>query len=142
MLRSTRVSDYMLRHPVLVHPETDLFEAIHQILIHKISGVTVVDRNRVPGGGLSERDRLRAIRAGTYYQHVGGTVGEYMSKGDVQTALPSDDILEVAQSMLDEKRRRRPVIDDHGMVIGQVTCRQVLKAVKDFDTPEDPREGP
>ena len=142
MLRSTRLSDYMLKHPVLVYPETDLFEAIHQILIHKISGVTVVDHDRVPVGVLSELDCLRAILSATYYQHAGGKVGDYMSTGHVQTALPSDDILEVAQSMLDQKRRRRPVINDNGMIIGQVTCRQILKAVKDFDTPEDPREGP
>ena len=43
MLKSVRVRDYMLTRPVVVAPDTDIFEAIHQILVNKISGVTVVD---------------------------------------------------------------------------------------------------
>jgi len=33
--------------------------------------------------------------------------------------------------MLKHKHRRRPVIEN-GKLIGQVTCRQILSAIKDF----------
>ncbi|MDZ7827418.1 MAG: hypothetical protein U5R48_17050 [Gammaproteobacteria bacterium] len=50
MFQSTRVRDHMLLKPVLVTPDTDLFEAIHLILVNKISGVTVIDEHRRPVG--------------------------------------------------------------------------------------------
>lgn len=140
MFQSTRVSDHMLLKPVLVTPETDLFEAIHLILVNKLSGVTVIDEHRRPVGILSELDCLKAILTGTYYQMVGGRVSEYMTTGPIDTIAPGDDVLSVAQSMLDHKRRRRPVVDENGVLVGQVTCRQLLKALKEMDMPADPTE--
>lgn len=141
MLRSVRVRDYMLTRPIVVRPETDLFEAIHQILVNRISGVTVVDNHNKPVGVLSELDCLRAILSATYHEQEVGyhPVRDYMSS-PVETVSPDDGIIEVAQSMLDHKRRRRPVVDVHGHMVGQVTCRQLLRALKEFDVPPDPRE--
>ncbi|HSG91887.1 MAG TPA: CBS domain-containing protein [Pseudomonadales bacterium] len=140
MFQSTRVSDHMLVKPVLVTPETDLFEAIHQILVNRISGLTVVDDQRRPVGVLSELDCLKAILTGTYYQMVGGRVSDYMTKGVIDVISPDDDILSVAQSMIDKKRRRRPVVNAEGVLVGQVTCRQLLRALKEMDMPPDPTE--
>lgn len=140
MFQSTRVRDHMLLKPVLVTPDTDLFEAIHLILVNKISGVTVIDEHRRPVGVLSELDCLKAILTGTYYQMVGGRVSEYMTRGPIDTISPDQDILSVAQSMLDHKRRRRPVVGENGTLVGQVTCRQLLKALKEMDMPADPTE--
>ena len=140
MFKSTNVSDHMITKPVLVNPEMDIFEAIHLILVNKISGVTVVDERKRPVGVLSELDCLKAILTGTYYQMVGGRVSDFMSSGEIDTISPNDDILLVAQSMLDHKRRRRPVVNSDGILVGQVTCRQLLKALKEMDMPADPTE--
>jgi CBS domain-containing protein len=142
MLKSVKVRDHMVRRPVLVHPDTELFEAIHQILRHKISGVTVIDEQRKTVGMLSELDCLRAILSGTYYQEEIGTitVDDHMTS-TVECVHADEDIITVAQSMLDHKHRRRPVVDDEGHIIGQVTCRGILKAVKDFDVPKRYFEG-
>jgi CBS domain-containing protein len=131
----------MLTRPVLVTPETDIFEAIHQILVNKISGVTVVDDHHKPVGVLSELDCLRAILWATYHEEEVGVhpVKDHMS-APVDTISPHESIIEVAQSMLDHKRRRRPVVDVHGRMVGQLTCRQLLRAIKEFDVPPDPRE--
>lgn len=141
MLKSVKVRDHMLKKPVLVHPETDLFEAMHLILVNKISGVTVVDNRHRPVGILSELDCLGAILSGTYHQEEIGVhkVETYMSS-PVETVRPDENIIEVAQSMLDRKRRRRPVVDDEGILIGQVTCRQLLRAIKEMDAPPHPKE--
>jgi CBS domain-containing protein len=131
----------MLTKPVVVTPDTGIFEAIHQILVHRISGVTVVSDDNRPIGVLSELDCLRAILRATYHDEAVGThpVRKYMSEGAETVAL-DDDIIDVAQSMLDHKRRRRPVVDRQGRMVGQVTCRALLRAVKDFDVPPDPLE--
>jgi CBS domain-containing protein len=131
----------MLTRPVVVKPETDIFEAIHQILVNKISGVTVVDAHNKPVGVLSELDCLRAILWATYHEEEVGThpVKDHMST-PVEAVSPNESIIEVAQSMLDHKHRRRPVVDVHGRMVGQLTCRQLLRAIKEFDVPPDPRE--
>ncbi len=141
MIKSVKVQDYMLKRPVVVSPETELFEAIHKILVNRISGVTVVDEMKRPIGMLSELDALRAILSATYYQEEVGThlVSDHMTEG-VETLTPNEDIIDVAMSMLDHKHRRRPVIDSHGYMIGQLTCRQLLKGMKDMDMPEDRSE--
>lgn len=138
MFRSVRVRDYMLDRPVVVNPETDIHEAIHRILAHRISGVTVVDDENRPVGVLSELDCLRAILWASYHDEEVGThpVSDHMST-PVETISPTEGIIEVAQSMLDHKRRRRPVVDGQGRMVGQVTCRQLLRAIKGFGLPPD-----
>ena len=139
--KSVKVKDHMLKRPVLVKPGDDLFHAIHQILAHKISGVTVVDERHHPVGMLSELDVLRAILHREYYQEDVGVslVRDHMSDG-VETVGVGEDIIDVAESMLDHKHRRRPVIDSHGELVGQLSCRNLLKAIKDMDHPEDRSE--
>ncbi|NKB99558.1 MAG: CBS domain-containing protein [Pseudomonadales bacterium] len=136
------VNSYMVKRPVVVTPETELFEAIHKILRHKLSGVTVVDENRHPVGMLSELDCLGAILSGTYYGDEHGTiiVGDHMAR-EVECVHSHADVIDVAQSMLDHKHRRRPVVNDHNQVVGQLTCRAILKCIKDFDVPKRWFEG-
>jgi CBS domain-containing protein len=56
-----------------------------------------------------------------------------MAADNLVVANPHEDITDVAQDMLAKKRRRRPVVED-GRLIGQVTCRQLLKATLDFSS--------
>ena len=50
---------------------------------------------------------------------------------NVEVNKPDDDIISVAASMLEDKHRRRPIIEGDRLV-GQVTCRQLLSAIKNF----------
>lgn len=140
MPRSIEVRHYMLQKPVTVTPGMNIFEASHHILKNKVSGVAVVDDDDNLVGMLSELDCLGAMIQSVY--NDGGsyvaTVEEMMTR-EVEVNHPHDDIIDVASSMLDHKHRRRPVVVD-GKLVGQVTCRQILKAIKDFVGPEDPEE--
>lgn len=131
MLGSVEVRDYMDRHPVKVNADVDLFEAISLIRENKISGLCVVNGGDQLVGVLSELDCLNAILSAVYDEYTAvGTVGEYMTR-DVVTVDAGDDILKVASDMLRNRHRRRPVVED-GKLVGQITCRQLLAAVKDF----------
>ncbi|MGI9324116.1 MAG: CBS domain-containing protein [Pseudomonadales bacterium] len=142
MKNSVDVNDYMVKRPVLVNPDTALFEAIHRILRYKISGVTVVDESKYAVGMLSELDCLRAILSGTYHGEVLGSilVKDHMSE-NVESVKSHSDVIDVAQSMLDHKHRRRPVVDANNKVVGQLTCRNILKCIKEFDVPKRWFEG-
>ncbi|MEH6551952.1 MAG: CBS domain-containing protein [Pseudomonadales bacterium] len=138
MFRSTELRDYMVHHPVCVRPTDSLFEAIHQILVHKISGLCVTDDDGSLIGVLSEIDCLSGILSSTYNDSGIGLVADVMCT-DVMTASPGDDIVDLAADMLSVNHRRRPVVEN-GKLVGQITVRQVLRAVKEFSAPADPRE--
>jgi CBS domain-containing protein len=140
MASPVELRKYMLHKPITVKPEMTVFEAAHQILSHSVSGVCVVDDDENLVGMLSELDCLRAIVES--YKKDGnvapGLVADAMTP-QVEVNHPHDDIISVASSMLDHKHRRRPVSVD-GKLVGQITCRQILKAIKDFAAPTDPTE--
>jgi len=140
MLRSVDIQDYMLSNPVKIKANTDVFEAVHQILVYKVSGLCVVDEHDILIGVLSEMDCLRAILSSVYNESPAvGEVSEFMTREVISVSL-HDSIVDVANDMLKHKHRRRPVIDDGGRLVGQVTCRQLLRGVKEFVSPEDPTE--
>jgi predicted transcriptional regulator len=139
MLRSVDLVDYMVTNPVTVQVDADIYEAIHLILVHKISGLCVVDENNNFVGVLSELDCLRQILSAIYNETGECHVRDCVVTENVVTAGLHDDIVDVAADMLQQKHRRRPVLQD-GKLVGQITCRQLLRAVKEFRVPKDPTE--
>ena len=139
MLSSVEIKDYMLTSPVKVKADDDVFDAIHQLLVYKVSGACVVDDGGYLIGVLSELDCLRAILSSVYNKSPVGKVSEYMTKEVISVKL-TDNMVDVATDMMLHKHRRRPVIQDDGILIGQVTCRQLLRGVKEFASPADPTE--
>ena len=135
MLRDVELGSYMLRQPGKVHPDDNLMVAIHEILVHKVSGLCVVDEEGRLVGILSELDCLRGILSATYNEAGIGDVREFMASEDLETAKPTDDIIDIATDMLKKKKRRRPVVDEEGILLGQISIRQILRAVKEFSTP-------
>jgi len=131
MLQSVNLRDYMLPNPVKVRPDDSVLDAMQVIIDNKISGVCVVDIDGNLVGILSELDCLRAALGATY-NHTGvGMVRDHMTGDNLLVAHPEENILDVAQDMLLKKHRRRPVVEN-GRLIGQITCRQLLSAVKKF----------
>ncbi len=140
MIHSIDAESYIIGNPVTFYEDTDLFQAIHVLLEQKLTGATVINYDNEIIGVISELDCLKAILDGAYYGQVGGSVGDYMTRS-VQTIEHSEglDILAVAKLMIDGKRRRLPIVAG-GKFIGQVSCRSILQAVKDFVAEHDPSE--
>tara|TARA_B110000977_G_scaffold195326_1_gene273565 strand:+ start:1059 stop:1469 length:411 start_codon:yes stop_codon:yes gene_type:complete len=132
MLRSVKLKDHMVTNPITVSAKDSVLHAIDNIITNKVSGVCVVDSDNNLMGIVSELDCLNAILNATYNGAGSdvGSVGNIMTK-EVITASPSDDIVDTASSMMEVRHRRRPVVLD-GKLVGQVTVRQLLSAVKEF----------
>jgi len=131
MLRSVSLRDYMLRHPATVRSDASIREAMQVIIDNRISGLCVVDEAGLLVGILSELDCLRAVLGAAYTESDPGRVADVMAKDNLVVAHPDEDIVDVAQDMLIKNKRRRPVVED-GRLIGQITCRQLLEAVSQF----------
>lgn len=137
MLKSIKVRDYMTTHLVTFRAETDLFTAINRLLEHRISGAPVVDSQGRLIGLISEGDCLRATLSGAYYESIGGTVGDYMSR-NIETIGPETSVIEVSERFLQGKLGRMPVIAD-GRLVGQISRSDVLRAAKEFAQHEQGR---
>ena len=135
MPRSISLKSHLARQPARVSSNATILEAVEIILKEKVSGLCVVDEKNQLVGMLSELDCLRAVVERIYINKEpdAGYVHEVMTR-DVEVNKPSDDIISVAASMLDHKHRRRPVIEG-GNLVGQITCRQILGAIREFSLP-------
>ena len=131
MLKSVNLRDYMLTNPVKVRPDHNIYEAMKIISDNKISGLCVVSEDNTLVGVLSEMDCLRAVLGSIYNEGSLGLVSDYMTSDNLVVAHPGEDIVDVAQDMLRQNKRRRPVVED-GKLIGQITIRHLLKAVRSF----------
>lgn len=131
MLQSVNLRDYMLTNPVTVRPSDNVLDAMHVIIEHRVSGVCVVDAESNLVGILSELDCLRAVLGVVYNDSRVGRVSDHMATDNLVVAHPNEDIVDVAHDMLLKNKRRRPVVEN-GKLIGQITCRQLLSAVRNF----------
>lgn len=131
MPKSVELREYM-RTPRTVKQNATIADAAQVIIDNRVSGVVVVDDTGQLVGMLSELDCMQAIVSTVYN---GGTPGaeivrDVMTK-EVTVNRPSEDIISVAAEMVKHKHRRRPVVDN-GKLVGQISCRQLLRAINDF----------
>ena len=126
--KSVVVKDYMARTLVTFKPETDVLDAVHELVKHRIAGAPVVDDSGNLLGMLSELDCLKiALHAG-YHGDWGGPVSDYMTNG-VKTVDGEMSIIDLAQVFLDTNFRRFPVVEKNRLV-GQISRRDVLRALE------------
>ena len=129
-LRSVKVADYMTRRLVTFTPDTNVVEAMRRLLKNSISGAVVVDADEQLVGILSEVDLMDVIIRDSYYDESLGIVADYM-KSPVDTISPDLDIYQLAERFSKEHRRRFPVVKD-GKLVGQISRRDVLRAMEEF----------
>ena len=126
-LKSAHVKDYMSGRLVTFGPDTDVLDAIHQLLQHGIAGAPVVDDHGNIVGMLSELDCLKVALTAGYHGEMGGPVAEFMST-DAVTVDAEMGIIDLAQQFLDSGFRRYPVVIDNRLV-GQISRHDVLRAL-------------
>jgi len=123
------VKDCMRSNPLTILQNANLVQAIEIIVEYKLTGLTVTDENGCAVGVLSELDCIQAVLATIYNEgdpeHA--LVSDAMST-ELQTCAPSDNIVEVANDMLQTRQRRRPVLVN-GKLVGQVSSSNVLWAL-------------
>lgn len=127
MYRSILARDIMVTKLVTLSPEMDAFEAIGLLLKHQISGAPVVSREGNYLGVFSEKSCMSILVKAAYDQMPGCTVMAFVDR-DARTIDEETDLLTIAQIFSDTSSRRLPVLDD-GMLVGQISRRDVLRAV-------------
>lgn len=118
---------------ICFRPEQSIGEAIELLLKHSISGGPVVDEAGKLIGILSEADCMRNLAASRFHESSDPhqePVEARMSR-TLSTIAPQTDIYGVADRFLRDSLRRLPVVDDEsGALLGQVSRRDVLRAMQ------------
>jgi CBS domain-containing protein len=127
-MESLQVSDYMNTHPVKLHIEMPVAEAVEVLLTSGQSGGPVVDIKGKVVGFLSEQDCIAQMIASSYYREQICRVVDIM-KTPVMTIKPYMSVIELAQLLIKEKPRVYPVVDDDGVLQGCINRSAVLKAI-------------
>ena len=126
--KSCLVKDYMAKTLVTFKPDTDVLDAVHELVNKRIAGAPVVDDAGNLIGMLSELDCMKVALQAGYHGHWGGPVSDFMSDG-VQTVDGEMNIVDLAQEFVETTYRRFPVMRNNRL-IGQISRRDVLRALE------------
>lgn len=128
------VTRYMVPASQLItfHPDQSIEEVIDIIIAKGISGAPVLDQAKRLVGIISEKDCLRIIVDQAYHNLPAPTrkVSDYMT-AKVKTLPASSDVVEAANEFLTTPVRRLPIVDN-GVLVGQISRRDVLRASKNI----------
>ncbi len=128
------VTNYMVPVSKLIvfHPDQLIDEVIKIITSRGISGGPVLDDDRKLVGIISEKDCLRIIVDQVYHNLPSSSrkVSDYMTE-KVQSVSPTTDVVEAASLLLNTIIRRLPIVEN-GVLLGQVSRHDILKASRNF----------
>ena len=123
-----RVRDYMTRKLITFRPDQSVEEVIEDLIRYKISGGPVVNEKHELVGIISEGDCIRHISESRYHNLPGENrkVEQHMAK-EVETIDGDMNIFDAANKFLNDRRRRFPIVED-GVLVGQISQKDILKA--------------
>jgi CBS domain-containing protein len=116
------------RGPVVtIAPDAPIREAVGILVDKGIGSLVILSSDGTVAGIITERDILRALAAddSILQQPV-----HHVMVREVIIGVPQDDLLAVAQTMLEKRVRHLPIVED-GQLIGIVSIGDVLKAQRD-----------
>ncbi len=127
-MESLKIEEYMNHYPVTFTADMAVEEASLRFLKTKQIGGPVIDGNGKLIGFLSESDVLEKMLETIYYNEHVADVADLMRK-EVLSMKPYDSVLELGQSMLKNKPKVYPVVDDDGNLLGTICRNDVLHAI-------------
>ncbi len=123
-----RVRDYMTQKLITFSPDQSVEEVIEELIRYKISGGPVVNEKNELVGIISEGDCIRHVSESRYHNlpSENRKVAQHMAK-NVETIDGDMNIFDAANKFLNDRRRRFPIVEN-GVLVGQISQKDILKA--------------
>ncbi len=130
-VKAPPVTDYMVKKLITFKPDTPISEVIDSLLEHRITGAPVLNDKKEVVGLIDDKDCLNVLIGGVYYNRPAneGTVSSYMSNV-MKTISVHANIVDVANTFLTTPYKRLLIMDDDGKLAGQISRRDILRAIK------------
>ena len=130
MHKAPHVRDIMHEARFRVAPDTPVYDALDMLIKKKVSGIPVLDNDKLVGF-LTEKDCLRPQATAHQYNMTGRTVKDIMSSINV-SVKPDTDLLTAAQLFLQCSFSALPVLDGETLV-GSLTRRDVVHGIQKWN---------
>ena len=130
-MHSILVKDYMDHDPHAVHITTNVRDVVESLLKAGVIGCPVIDDSKKVVGFVSEQDCIKEMLNDAFYCEEPPEVRAVMH-GDVMTVSPETSIVEIAQTMMANKPKNYPVVDN-GKLVGLINRSLILKAIIEND---------
>lgn len=128
------ITKYMAKKLITFSVRTELTEVIDSLLNNRISGAPVLNDHQEIVGVIDDKDCLHTLVDSVYHNIPirKKQVKSYMT--DVYQTISIDaDIVDAANEFLKSNFKRLLVIDAKGRLKGQISRRDILKAIKDVN---------
>ena len=140
MIPTISAQDMMVSNLITLQPEMDAFDAIDVLLQNKISGAPVVDQDNQFLGIFSEKSCMQLVVNAAYEQLPSNNLMSFVDTNP-PTITAATDFLTIAQTFLNAACRRLPVLDEFGRLRGQVSRRDIMRAVRQHLRSTDPAQA-
>lgn len=127
------VEDYMTRDLITFKVDTDINVVINSLLENRISGAPVLNDNGQVVGLIDDKDCLNVLFGNVYNRlpTTTDTVSNYMSNVMKSISIHQN-ILDVASVFVSSPYKRLMVMDDDNKLVGQISRRDILRAIKEM----------
>ena len=131
--KSILVKDYMIIDLITFKSDDSLIEVIRILAENNISGGPVVSETGKLIGMITEADLMKYISESSYFDqpvsHI--SIKKYMSN-EVDVMDANQTIFDAATKFYKLRRKRLPIINN-GKLVGQITRKEILKAILKLD---------
>ncbi len=113
----------MILDPVTVHPDATLHKVKELREKYNITGLPVVDNNKVIKGIITNRDMM-------FEDNLDQRVKDVMTGGDRLVTTTMESTMEICKQLLRKNKiEKLPVVDAKGRLVGLVTIRDIQRTI-------------
>ena len=127
--QSPKITVRECMHPIdaIFKLDTSVEQVVKTLAKRKIVGGPVIDADHKLVGFITEQDCIKQMLNNTYYCDSHDVAADIMRKNPLSVA-PDEDILKLAEDMLNKRPKIYPVVDED-KIVGMITRADVLKAL-------------
>ena len=112
----------VITDPFYLSPDHKVYEADALMARYRISGVPIVDENKVLVGIITNRDMR-------FEMDMNRPISEVMTKNNLVTAAPGISLDDAELLLKEHKVEKLPLVDENGVLKGLITIKDIEKRV-------------